>query len=309
MTKLITDRTEELQIEYLPVGSLKPYDKNARIHDDEDVEALMQSIRDYGFSDPVGVWGPENLIVEGHGRLEAAKRLKMERVPVIHLDHMSEEQQRAYRLVHNRTAELSFWDTKLMKREAKTVTGLNLDAFRFFTEDRKQAAWQDVQKYCNLKKDIRTGKMGDKIITSFFRTGKNGIEIEKIKESRETAANIAVILSGFLLDTFGGELEASPNWALVTTPRRHHRDYHFATDICRQAAEALRIRFYPDLITTEQNSKRIRETPEFVMKNDPQEDNLILFDDIITTGITLGTTRDLLIDYGHIVYSVVAIKN
>ena len=100
----------ELKIEYLPVGSLKPYEKNARKHQDADVQTIVASIKEFGFDDPIGVWGEGNLIVEGHGRLMAAKKLGMETVPVIHLDHLTDEQRRAYALAHNKTAEMSEWD-------------------------------------------------------------------------------------------------------------------------------------------------------------------------------------------------------
>ena len=93
-----------LQIEYLDVSSLKPYEKNARKHGKKDVAAIVKSIQEFGFDDPIGVWGPKNLVVEGHGRLQAAKRLKMEKVPVIHLDHLTDEQRKAYTLAHNKTA-------------------------------------------------------------------------------------------------------------------------------------------------------------------------------------------------------------
>lgn len=120
-----------LQIEYLPVGKLKPYGKNARVHDEEDIEALAESIEDFDFSDPIGVWGPDNLIVEGHGRLMAAKKMGLKEVPVIRLDHLNEEQQRAYRLAHNKTAELSFWDKKLVKEELKGIGSIDMAAFKF----------------------------------------------------------------------------------------------------------------------------------------------------------------------------------
>lgn len=70
-----------LQIEYLPVGKLKPYSKNARVHDEDDIEALAESIEDFDFSDPIGVWGPDNLIVEGHGRADGGKKDGPERGP------------------------------------------------------------------------------------------------------------------------------------------------------------------------------------------------------------------------------------
>lgn len=120
-----------LQIEYLPVGKLKPYSKNARVHDEDDIEALAESIEDFDFSDPIGVWGPDNLIVEGHGRLMAAKKMGLKEVPVIRLDHLNEEQQRAYRLAHNKTAELSFWDKKLVKEELKGIGSIDMAAFKF----------------------------------------------------------------------------------------------------------------------------------------------------------------------------------
>lgn len=108
---------EELRIEYLPVDALKPYERNARKHAEADVEAIMRSIEEFGFDDPIGIWGEENIIVEGHGRLEAAKQLAMETVPVIRLDHLTDEQRRAYALTHNKSAELSSWDFGVLDDE------------------------------------------------------------------------------------------------------------------------------------------------------------------------------------------------
>ena len=120
----------ELHIEYLPVSALKPYEKNARKHADKDVEAIVSSIREFGFSDPIGIWG-ENLIVEGHGRLQAAKKLGMDKVPCIRLDHLTDEQRRAYALAHNKTAELSAWDTDLLDAELKGIFDIDMTDFGF----------------------------------------------------------------------------------------------------------------------------------------------------------------------------------
>ena len=65
----------ELKIEYLNVNDLEEYSGNARKHQAIDIEAIMKSIKEFGFSDPIGIWSDHNVIVEGHGRLEAAKRL------------------------------------------------------------------------------------------------------------------------------------------------------------------------------------------------------------------------------------------
>ena len=126
---------EDLKIEYLPIDDLTPYDRNARKHDVEDVQAIMNSIQSFGFSDPIGIWGENNTIVEGHGRLEAAKRLEMEKVPVIRLDHMSNEQRKAYALAHNKTAELSSWLDEVLQEEIDSITDFDMGDFGFEPEE------------------------------------------------------------------------------------------------------------------------------------------------------------------------------
>ena len=122
---------DDLKIEYLDVKDLKPYDRNARKHQDEDVAAIVNSIKEFGFSDPIGVWGADNEIVEGHGRLEAAKKLKMDKVPVIHLDHLTDEQRRAYALAHNKTAELSSWLDDVLSDELDNIFDIDMSEFGF----------------------------------------------------------------------------------------------------------------------------------------------------------------------------------
>ena len=124
-----------LEIEYVSPDSLKPYKNNARKHEAEDVEAIMQSIKDFGFNDPIGVWGKANNIVEGHGRLLAAQELGLDKVPIIHLDHLSNEQRRAYALAHNKTAELSEWDEALKKSELKAIKSYDMRDYGFSALD------------------------------------------------------------------------------------------------------------------------------------------------------------------------------
>lgn len=121
----------ELKIEYLPIENLKPYNKNARKHSDKDINAIANSIKEFGFSDPIGIWGNENIIVEGHGRLLAAKRLGMMAVPVIRLDHLTDEQRKAYALAHNKTAELSSWFDELLRTELTDIENIDMELFGF----------------------------------------------------------------------------------------------------------------------------------------------------------------------------------
>lgn len=117
---------ENIKVEYLPLNKLRPYDKNTRKHADYDVSQIMVSIEKYGFLDPIAVWSDKNIIVEGHGRLAAAKKLKLKEVPVIRLDHLTDEQRREYGIIHNKSAELSEWDFDLLAEE---IPELDFDGF------------------------------------------------------------------------------------------------------------------------------------------------------------------------------------
>jgi len=122
---------EDLKIEYLPVDALKPYEKNAKKHGKKDIAAIASSIEKFGFDDPIGIWGKDNLIVEGHGRLLAAQKLGMTRVPCIRLDHMTAKQRRAYALAHNKTAELSSWLDDVLSEELADLDEFAMQDFGF----------------------------------------------------------------------------------------------------------------------------------------------------------------------------------
>ena len=100
---------DELKIVYIDVDKLTPYEHNTREHAEKDIAAIKASIGRHNFRDPIGIWGPQNIIVEGHGRWEAAKELGIKRLPCIRLDDMTDAERRAYGIEHNRTAELSKW--------------------------------------------------------------------------------------------------------------------------------------------------------------------------------------------------------
>lgn len=120
----------QLKIEYLTLDQLKPYAKNARAHHPDDVKAIVNSIREFGFDDPIGIWG-DNEIVEGHGRLLAAQEIGLDRVPCIRLDHLTDEQRRAYALAHNKTAELSGWNFELLDAELSGIDNIDMSLFGF----------------------------------------------------------------------------------------------------------------------------------------------------------------------------------
>lgn len=128
---------EELKIVYLEPSQLTPYEKNARKHTPDDIEGIKKSILDVGFDDPIGIWGEKNIIVEGHGRLIAAKELHLEKVPCIRLDHLTDAQRREYTIRHNRSAEKSAWDFQILEEELARLDldGIDMDDLGFVFED------------------------------------------------------------------------------------------------------------------------------------------------------------------------------
>lgn len=131
-----------LRIEYIELSKLTPYKNNTRKHEERDINIIAESIKTYGFNDALGIWGERNIIVEGHGRYYAAKKLGMQSVPCVRLDHLTDQERKEYAIAHNRTAEMSAWDFELLQNEYADIDTdrLNLgDGFLFefeSTEDK-----------------------------------------------------------------------------------------------------------------------------------------------------------------------------
>ena len=120
-----------MEIIKLKIGDLKPYEKNAKIHTKEQVEQIKNSILQFGMNDPIAVWGEQNLIVEGHGRLEALKQLGYEEVECIRLDHLSDEERKAYTLAHNKLTMNTDFDFDILNIELEDITEINMEEFGF----------------------------------------------------------------------------------------------------------------------------------------------------------------------------------
>lgn len=115
-----------LAIEYRAIDELIPFVNNARTHSDSQVAQLAASIREFGWTNPVLIDGA-NGVIAGHGRLQAARKLGMDRVPVIELGHLSPVQKRAYILADNRLAENAGWDDELLKLELEELRLADFD--------------------------------------------------------------------------------------------------------------------------------------------------------------------------------------
>lgn len=144
---------DDLQIIKLNIDDLTPYVKNAKKHPKSQVKHIANSIETFGMCDPIGIWGENNVIVEGHGRVEACKMLGMSEVPCIRLDHLTDEQRRAYVHAHNKTAE-SEWDFDILDEEFEDLSGFDFEDFGFeFEEAETEAATTEKKPNQRLRTD------------------------------------------------------------------------------------------------------------------------------------------------------------
>jgi len=117
---------QQLQVRYRQVAELIPYAKNSRTHSDAQVAQIAASIREFGWTNPVLV-DSEGNIVAGHGRVLAARKLKMAEVPTIEIGHLTPAQRRAYVIADNKLAENAGWDTDLLKLELGALNDEGFD--------------------------------------------------------------------------------------------------------------------------------------------------------------------------------------
>ena len=123
---------DKLKIEYVDINSIKPYEKNAKLHPEEQIEQIKKSIEQFGMDDPIAIWKDE--IVEGHGRLIACKELGYTEVPIIRLDHLTDEERKAYALAHNKLTMNSDFDIDILDSEIAEID-IDMSEFGFDSID------------------------------------------------------------------------------------------------------------------------------------------------------------------------------
>lgn len=119
----------KIQVVYRKVDEIIPYEKNPRLND-EAVEPVAESIKEFGFKIPI-VLSSDGVIVAGHTRIKAAKKLGMEEVPCIIADDLTDEQVKAFRLADNKSAEIAQWDEELLQGELSEILDIDMSLFGF----------------------------------------------------------------------------------------------------------------------------------------------------------------------------------
>ena len=115
--------------QYIKISELTPYENNARTHSNEQIEAICNSIKEFGFINPV-IIDENNMILVGHGRIEAAKVLGLDEAPYRRVTNLTEDQKRAYILADNKLSDLGGWDEDLLAQELGEIE-LDMSLFGF----------------------------------------------------------------------------------------------------------------------------------------------------------------------------------
>lgn len=145
---------KQIEIKYKNIKELKPYKKNAKKHPKEQIERIANSIKEFGFTQPV-IIDKDNCVVAGHGRILGAKKAGLKNIPTVCLEDLTEEQIKAYRLVDNKTNE-SDWDFSLLDEELGILTqDIDMELFGFdidmtdeeLEEKKKKVEFEIKEKY------------------------------------------------------------------------------------------------------------------------------------------------------------------
>lgn len=132
----------EMKVVYMAVSELVPYENNPR-NNEKAVEAVANSIREFGFKNPIIV-DRQKVIVSGHTRRLAALKLGLDLVPVVYADDLTEDQIKAFRLADNRVAEMAAWDEDLLKEEMAKAVDFEFGDYGFDQKDLDEIVKKDV---------------------------------------------------------------------------------------------------------------------------------------------------------------------
>ncbi len=178
------------ELKWEPIKSIRPYEKNPR-RNDEAVDAVAASIREFGWQQPIVV-DRDGVIIAGHTRYKAAKKLKCDTVPVVVADDLTEDQVKAYRLADNKTGELAEWDTALLDEELAELAAFDMEQFGFDVILQEEASEAEEDDYEVNPPEETKAKLGD-----IYQLGRHRL----MCGDSTSATDIEKLMSGNVADT------------------------------------------------------------------------------------------------------------
>ena len=171
---------KQIEIKYKSIKDLKPYKKNAKKHPKEQIERIANSIKEFGFTQPV-IIDKDNYVVAGHGRILGAKKAGVKNIPTVCLEDLTEEQIKAYRLVDNKTNE-SAWDEVLLSQELEELQeSITMSLFGFDLAEEIEKEESKYSMEINIPHYEIKGEMPD--LSELVDKTKTNELLNNIKES------------------------------------------------------------------------------------------------------------------------------
>ena len=155
-----------MEIENIPIGQLKAYEKNSRTHGKKQISQVVASIKEFGFTNPLLIDENDTLIA-GHGILLAAKEMGMDEIPCVRLSHLSDAQKKAYVIADNKIALNSGWDDDLLKSELEELDNLGFDVAVTGFDDLLDGAGLDEQEEGEVKFSEYLNEANNYVVLTF----------------------------------------------------------------------------------------------------------------------------------------------
>lgn len=297
-------------------GQLAGLPANPRKIDRANLNKLVQSIK----QDPEMLdfrclllypIGDKYLTIGGNMRLAALKALGYEKCPCIIIPKDTPiSKLRNYIIKDNSefgeweySKLLEQWDSLELEEWAVNIPDFAKEEFK---EDQERKGWKSdkeaKESVCDMAENIAYHSKQDFAFISSFKKSEQGVPLSQIKSDFSNVATFAKAAVNLIKRIIG--LNIKEDWALITTPKRRHKETNFAESVCEEIAKEIGIVFYKDTITAK---TRQRINPKFNLEKDIKENNIIVYDDIITTGSTLVGVHKLLTDK-NVIY-IVGINN
>lgn len=154
------------EIQEVSVDKIKPYERNAKIHGEEQVNKIAESIKEFGFLTPCLIDKDYNLIA-GHGRVMAVKKLGMDTVPCLFIEGLTEAQRRAYILADNKLGELAEWDAEILSSELEELqevididlTGFTIDDIIITDEMGAEISEEEIEAWESTPPTVQRGEV------------------------------------------------------------------------------------------------------------------------------------------------------
>lgn len=160
-----------LKVVNVPIHSLYEYEGNAKIHTQDQIDKIAHSIEEFGNNDPIAAWHDENgdcIIIEGHGRLAALKKLGYETAPVIFLDHLTDQQRKAYTHIHNQLTMDTGFDLSILDDELSKITDIDMSDYGFVVSQILDQTEDQVQSIIDATTDFDIEDFPLKPLTKAF---------------------------------------------------------------------------------------------------------------------------------------------